>query len=327
MHAMLHHCRLHLCACGSVRSCYLDKTRRFGSARPVRPPVQAVPFAELADFYYYYFLCKHASMSLLYACACQGLAGCQCEHALRLLSGLSGIPHTCSAGTPSPGHGNQRDPGIPQLLWSPPGSSHPPVQDASLCSLLLLSCCWFPGRDLHWVSEQGWALGSPGRRGALARGRVEAGIKGVQCPITKTQGAGITLRSPCTAGTSTSRGRGSPHHCRRHTHFPAASQPFCSPSSIYLIINSAITINSWGFCSHVDQSSAVVRAEQGHVSSPEGLLSPGINCLGHVCCGCAGQDRDQWGLLSDPCGHGTGTGRCWYRGKTSLFAVFCSILQ
>lgn len=199
-----------------------------------------------------------------------------------------GIPQARSAGTPSPGHGDQSDLGIPRLLWSPLGSSHPPVKDASLCSLLLVSCCQFPGQDLHRVSEQGWASGSPGRRGALARGRVEAGIQGMWCPITKTQGAGITLRSPRTVGASTLQGRGSPHHRRRHTRFPAASQPFCSPSSIYLIINSAITINSWGCCSHVDQSSTVVRAEQGHVSSPGGLLSPGINCLGHVCRGCAG---------------------------------------
>lgn len=220
-------------------------------------------------------------MSLLYTCT-----WCQCEHALPLLPSSPEIPHTRSAGTPS--HGDQRDPGIPRLPWSPPGSSHLPVRDASLCSLLLLSCCWFPGRDLRQVSEQGWALGNLGRRRALARGRVEAGIQGVQCPITKTWGAGITLHSPYTAGTSTLRGRGSPHDCRHHTRFPAASQPFCSPSSIYLIINSAITINSWGCCSHVDQSSTVVRAERGHVSSPEGLLSPGINCLGHVHCGCAG---------------------------------------
>jgi len=109
----------------------------------------------------------------------------------------------------------------------------------------------------------------------------------MECPIVKTRRAGITLRSPRAAGGSTSRGRGSPHHRRRHTRFPAASQPCCSPSSIYLIINLAITINSWGCCSHVDQSSAVVRAKQGHVSSPGGLLSPGINRSGYVCCGCA----------------------------------------
>jgi len=64
--------------CGCVHSavprprCSSDKSRRFARARPVRPPVQAVPFAEQADFYYYYFLCKRASVSLLYACACWG---------------------------------------------------------------------------------------------------------------------------------------------------------------------------------------------------------------------------------------------------------------
>lgn len=51
--------------------CYLDKSMRFGSARPVCLLVQAVLFAELADFYYY-FLCKRVSVSLLYACACRG---------------------------------------------------------------------------------------------------------------------------------------------------------------------------------------------------------------------------------------------------------------
>lgn len=61
--------------------CYLDKSMRFVSARPIGLPVQAVLFAELADFYYY-FLCKCMSVALLYACACQGPAGCQCEHAL-----------------------------------------------------------------------------------------------------------------------------------------------------------------------------------------------------------------------------------------------------
>lgn len=94
--------------------------------------------------------------------------------------------------------------------------------------------------------------------------------------------------------------KGLPQQHHHHTRFPAASQPFCSPSSIYLIINSAITINSWGCCSHVDQSSAVVRAEQGHVSSPGGLLSPGINCLGRVCRGCAGLWSPRTGGCSSP---------------------------
>lgn len=220
----------------------------------------------------------------------------------------------------SPSHRDQRDPGIPQLPRSPPGL-FPSACLGCIPVLTLPELLTVP-----WPRPApGWALGSPGRHGDLARGRVGAGIQGMRCPIPKTQGAGIALRSPRTAGVSTSRGRGSPHHRRRHTRFPAASQPFCSPSSIYLIINSAITINSWGCCSHVDQSSAVVRAEQGHVSSPGGLLSPGINCSGHVCHARAGP-----GSLGSSGGSSlipldmapvlgvTGTG-----GKTPLFAVFC----
>lgn len=61
------------------------------------------------------------------------------------------------------------------------------------------------------------------------------------------------------------------------------------------------------------------------MSSPGGLLSPGINCLGHVCHGCAGPWSPGIGggssLVPRPW-HWPGSR--WYRGKTSLFAVFCS---
>lgn len=115
-------------------------------------------------------------------------------------------------------------------------------------------------------------------------------------PVVGMRGAGI---APCCGRERVAR-KGLPQHHHCHTRFPAASQPFCSPSSIYLIINSAITINSWGCCSHVDQSSAVVRAEQGHVSGPGGLLSPGINCSGRVCRGCAGLWSPRTGGCSSP---------------------------
>lgn len=156
---------------------------------PGQSPVQPVPFAELADFYYYYFYVSMRLRPCSTPAPAGALAGCQREHALPLLTCLPGIPHACSVGAPSPGHGDQRDPGIPQLLWSPPGSSHPPARDASLCSLWLPSCCRFPGRDLHRVSEQGWALGSLGRCGTLATGRVEGGIGGMRCPIAKNLGS------------------------------------------------------------------------------------------------------------------------------------------
>lgn len=90
--------------------CYLEKSMRFVSARPVHLPVQAVLFAELADFYYY-FLCKRVSAALLYACACQGPAGCQCEHALHPAL-LAWDPPAYSAGTPSHGH---------REAWASPG--------------------------------------------------------------------------------------------------------------------------------------------------------------------------------------------------------------
>lgn len=151
----------------------------------------------------------------------------------------------------------------------------------------------------------------------------------MQCPITKIWGAGIAPRFFHAASTSTSYGRHSPHHCRCHTHFPAASQPFCSPSSIYLIINSAITINSWDCCSHVDQSSAVVRAEQGHVSSPRGLLSPRINGSRRVCCGCTGlwSAGTGGGVLSGFPAHGTGWHWYWELLTQGQNPPFCSVLQ
>lgn len=61
-------CRLHLHACDGAQVWLLfvqvREVWKCQSARPVRLPVQAVLFAELADFYYY-FLCKRMSMSLL----------------------------------------------------------------------------------------------------------------------------------------------------------------------------------------------------------------------------------------------------------------------
>lgn len=171
--------------------------------------------------------------------------------------------------------------------------------------------------------DQGWILGRPGRHGALARERAEAAIWGIQCSTTKTGWPSAPLAVRARAHLE----EGAPPHRRCHTRFPAASQPFCSPSSIYLIINSAITINSWGCCSHVDQSSAVVRAEQGHVSSPGGLLSPGINCSRHVCCGCTGPGHGAWGLM----GAALRSPWPWHwcqeslvQGQNALFSLFCS---
>lgn len=102
---------------------------KFGSARPVCLPVQAVLFAELADFYYY-FLCKRVSVSLLTRLGVSGSMPC-------LLPCSPGIPHTLCKHTKAWPQGSER-PGHPCLPWSPAmGSSHPFAWDVSLCSLLL----------------------------------------------------------------------------------------------------------------------------------------------------------------------------------------------
>lgn len=159
-------------------------------------------------------------MSLLYTCT-----WCQCEYALPLLPSSPEIPHTRSAGTPS--HGDQRDPGIPWLPWSPPGSSHLPVRDASLCSLLLLSrflaetCTGCQSRAGLWGTQAG--------AGPLLGGEWRLASRGCSVPSQKRR----ELESPSTPPTLQARAHceeGAPPMTVTTTH---ASQLHPSPSALH----------------------------------------------------------------------------------------------